>query len=176
MLSSIQLMAFMQHLSNTMGWNHFLRSDTIRGTSSVKSLKLKPFDAVISIKRFFTEIMMITDNKTTNCLRFNIILKNVVFSEYLNFILNEIKIFPLERISTLRVRFYAIFFWTRHLYRCAYKLMCDLSRYMMYRCYYHFTFVKLSLDNTYAIMYLEFFFTVSVLYSIMARLQTTSPY
>ena len=33
---------------------------------------------------------------------------------------DEIKISPSERISILCVRFYAIFFWTRHLYRCAY--------------------------------------------------------
>ena len=113
------------------------------------------------MRRLYTEIMMSTDNKTPNSLKEIL----VAFSEYLNFISNEclmkkqvdeIKISHSERISTLCVRFYAIFFWTRHLSRCAYKLMCDLSRFMMYRCYYYFTFVKLSLKNTLAIMYLEF--------------------
>ena len=91
----------------------------------------------------------------------------VAFSEYLNLILNEclmkkqvdeIKISPSERISTLCVRFCAFFFWTRHLYRCAYKLMCDLSRFVMYRCDGNFTSVKLSLKNTFAIPRISLFF------------------
>ena len=88
MLSSIQLMAFMQHLSNTMGWNNVLRIfflllnfPILRGPYFLQSLKLKPFDILLSIDIFFsiwrlTEITTSTDNKTGNGLSFSKIKTN----------------------------------------------------------------------------------------------------